>query len=397
MKRATSMVSSVLVCGACGLGPSSGLEAGADPAAHQAIINGDLCDESVEPTAVAIMLDATISFPGQGSFDITQAMCTGTLIAPDVVVLAAHCLDTDGLSFGFGDTERADFYVTFEADLSRFAENQSQDPLPIPSSAIPASVGIPHPSFDLLSLGQGTSGVESDIGLLFLAAPITDVLPEVVITTAEAEQLAVGDAVTIAGWGQQLPTSQFEQPPAGSVGIKVCGATTIEELGTTLMQIGDAPETTRKCRGDSGGPTYIELEGAAIRRRVIGVTSRAYDQSDCNKGGVDTRIDSFVDWIDDEMRQGCENGDRVFCDVPGVLSEDDVIDLGAAVTGEGEGEGGEGGEGEGGGRGRGASEPVELANGCPGGCSSGSDVGLFGGAFVLLLWRGRRRQGQANG
>ena len=35
--------------------------------------------------------------------------------------------------------------------------------------------------------------------------------------------------------------------------------------------------------------------------RVIGVTSHAYDESDCNEtGGVDTRSDYFLDWIEAE-------------------------------------------------------------------------------------------------
>ncbi len=381
MKRVLWTVSSSLALVACGSGAPA-LDA-TTTTAEQAIINGAQCAEDVEPTAMAIMIDATINF-GQGSFDLTQAICTGTLIAPDVVLLAAHCLDTSGLTFGFGETERADFYVTFEADLSRFAENQSQEPLPIPSSAIPASFGVAHPDFDIQSLGQGTAGVESDIALLFLAAPITDVAPEVVITEAEATQLAVGANVSIAGWGQQVATSSpFDPPPAGSVGIKVCGTSTIDELGSTLMQIGDASSSTRKCHGDSGGPTYVEVSGQGIRRRVIGVTSRAYDESDCAKGGVDTRVDAFFDWIDGEMRAACDNDSRVFCDVPGVLSADDVADLGGAVPGEGEGEDNNG---------RGGALGADDAVGCPAGCSSGGDVGLFAGVLALAGVRRHRRR-----
>jgi hypothetical protein len=295
---------------------------------RQAIINGTACDEAQEPTAVAIMLDASIDF-GQGApFEITQTSCTGTLIAPDVVLLAAHCLDLTTLTFGFGEVQRADFYVSFEADLSRFGAEQS---LPLPESAIPTVARVAHDGFDLNSLGQGTAGIESDIALLFLAAPVEAVVPEVVLSRAEGERLSEGQAVTIAGWGQQVPTAgPFDPPPAGSVGIKVCGASTIEELGEALLQVGAGPETTRKCRGDSGGPTYAEVaSSSSITRRVIGVTSRAYDQSDCNKGGVDTRVDYFASWIDDQMTSACADGTRTWCEVRGVLSADDV----AALTG----------------------------------------------------------------
>ena len=61
------------------------------------------------------------------------------------------------------------------------------------------------------------------------------------------------------------------------------------------MQIGSGSETSRKCHGDSGGPTYMDVTTTSdVKQRVIGVTSHAYDESDCAKGGIDTRIDLGV-------------------------------------------------------------------------------------------------------
>lgn len=373
MRRAIMVAAGLAGVSGCG---GAGVDATAPAAATAAIINGDLCDESVEPSAVAVMIDASVDFGQVEPLAITQAICTGTLIAPDVVMIAAHCLDLSGITFGFGTVEFADFYVTFEADLSRFGGEQS---LPIPESAVPVKKGVANPAFNIRALGQGTAGLESDIALLFLEVAITDVGPEVVITTDEASQLAEGSSVRIAGWGQQVDTSSsFEQPPAGSVGIKVCGTSTIEELGDSLMQVGDAAETTRKCHGDSGGPTYLEVTTpSTIKRRVIGVTSRAYDQSDCARGGVDTRVDAFFAWVDDEMRGACSDGTRVWCDVPGVLTADDVATLeGGGVPGEGEGD---------------DIDPI-----APGGCNcsggSADGVGLVGALAALLVGRRRRQR-----
>jgi len=89
------------------------------------------------------------------------------------------------------------------------------------------------------------------------------------------------------------------------------------------MQIGGDTETTRKCHGDSGGPTYLEVDTPHDEAsRVIGVTSHTYDAEDCNKGGVDTRVDAYLDWIDDELRAACEDGTRSWCDEPGILPPD---------------------------------------------------------------------------
>ena len=55
--------------------------------------------------------------------------------------------------------------------------------------------------------------------------------------------------------------------------------------------------------------------------RLIGVTSHAYDASDCDsKGGVDTRLDYYLSWIDLEMSERCEDGSRAWCDVMGIVA-----------------------------------------------------------------------------
>ena len=69
---------------------------------RDAIIDGYSCDENEWPTAVALITDATLEIPGYGSSPVRQATCSGTLIAPDVVMTAAHCLSDELLTMGMG-------------------------------------------------------------------------------------------------------------------------------------------------------------------------------------------------------------------------------------------------------------------------------------------------------
>ena len=306
---------------ACGDEGDWQLEPGATASTEAPIINGQKCDEETYPATVAILSHIVVDL-GQwgGTQDIKSVSCTGTLIAPDTVLSAAHCVDPSLMTMGL-EVESVDYYISFEADLGAMSEDPRN--AEIQASAIRVASWIGHPDFTIDAM-QNVDGPGTfyDIGLLFLEVPIDTVEPAIVIAESEDSQMQEGGAIAIVGWGQQTPQGGgwMQQPPPGTVGIKICADSFINEIGETEMQVGGSSETSRKCHGDSGGPSYMMVETSTTRKeRVVGVTSHAYDASDCAKGGVDTRLDSWRAWVDQEMVKACSDGTRSWCEVAGVI------------------------------------------------------------------------------
>ena len=286
---------------------------------EQAIINGESCDASELETAVAILVDAELDFLGSIE-QIKTVTCTGTLIAPDTVLAEAHCFDASLLGMGFATVLREDYFVTFHSDLVALAEGGTSN---FPADTIAGRKWVPHPDFDIDSMGNVNGpGDYKDIAVMFLEQAVDHVQPEFLISTEEAEQIVEQATVQIAGWGQQINhTNPWEPLPPGTVGSKQCATSFINELALWEMQIGSGEQTSRKCHGDSGGPTYFDVETSyEDKRRLIGVTSHSYDREDCLKGGVDTRVDYWLDWIDGQMQVACDDGTRVWCEERGIVT-----------------------------------------------------------------------------
>ncbi len=236
-----------------------------------------------------------------------EVICTGTLIQPDVVLTAAHCL-TD---LEFPDTHQTDLavYVTAANDLRPFTAHSAE----LPSDIMQVSSAAIHPDFSIdgsgLSFGLGN---DNDIAILYLENSIQTIRPASLIAQEHLSQIVVGKTVTIAGYGQRSRRAGDDTEP-----LKYFGISTIYEIGKAELQVGDRKSEDEqpsreglatKCYGDSGGPTFMK---AGTKEVLIGITSRSYfSHVDCLAAGVDTRVDYFLDWIDQSLQDACDNGSR---------------------------------------------------------------------------------------
>jgi len=194
------------------------------------------------------------------------ALCTASVIAPKVLLTAAHCVSADEVGTD------AQFLVLTGSDIRKS-----------PGSEIAVAAVMHDAAFN-------TSDVEGghDIGAVILSDPL-DVTP-LPINRTNPVSLA-GHTVRLVGYGVNDGETQT------GAGVKRAATTTLRAVDPKLIFLGDATHDT--CQGDSGGPALATIDG---RETIVGVTS--FGDAGCSRGGYDTRVDLYGGFIDRALAKG---------------------------------------------------------------------------------------------
>ncbi|MFT5680540.1 MAG: hypothetical protein ACI8RZ_001446, partial [Myxococcota bacterium] len=290
------------------------------------IINGDPALSRDHPSAGALLLESD-------AVGAPILWCSSTLIAPDTVVLAAHCIDPEIITALYPDTTEIRLYWSRLSDMTPYVGTGL-----LPYDAVEAIGAVYHASYSVVGFDEGIAN-NHDIALLFLEEAV-DTEHAYPISAAESVQLVEGAEVVVVGWGQQSP----DEP---DIGEKRMGTSIVGELGSTEFLVGPEEDDVRQCHGDSGGPVFLDvLADTETPTRIVGVTSHAYDQTACDAiGAVNTRIDAHLDWLDAQMRARCEDGFRVWCEEPGLIFAPDAEEDDGDGVSDGLGPGAESGGG----------------------------------------------------
>jgi trypsin len=250
------------------LAPAAEARRGGAPTARASVIGGQAAEPGTFPWMAFI-----IDFKGNEE----EGLCSGTVLAPNLVLTAAHC----AVDLETGVANEASGYRVVTGNVD-WASPERQ------VSAVSQVVVFPHYK------ASATSPIAfGDAALLVLSTPTT--APAIRLATpAQAKRVHTGTRATVAGWGQtyydQAEPTEWLMWAKTVVEGKRC-----EGLTGRLCAIDFPGFKSGVCHGDSGGPLLETLphDRGTIE---IGITQAGFGECSTKRPGIFTRANLIAPW-----------------------------------------------------------------------------------------------------
>jgi secreted trypsin-like serine protease len=221
----------------------------------------------------------------EGEDAVTPYACTGTVVAPRVILTAGHCVED--LESGTIAPAEGFAVATGVSDLNQVTK---------------ANVSLVSQA--LVFPGFKPSKLQGDAGLLILATP-TSAPPIALASAPDSGLLAAGTPLTLAGWG--LTSPKAKQGPAQLQ----AGTTVVQDSASCRQQtrryypfysaalqlcaIDHPGDKVSGCFGDSGGPAIATRgDGSPVE---VGIISTGGPGCNPHLPNVFTRVDQVVSWV----------------------------------------------------------------------------------------------------